>query len=153
WRMNEWYAKLLYSDNTHQVPHIWDPQYLRASAAQFATNPFYRRPPDNEWKVGVLDPTVNITKTFHLPFMACEEAYRLEPQLFKSVLLFNAFRFREMQHLLSMLSVMDLGEDNKVTVEERFQTAFLMGNHVHAVVNHQWENNLSYLYWDVLYLG
>ncbi|MFV0644859.1 MAG: DUF2827 family protein, partial [Sphingomonadaceae bacterium] len=29
----------------------------------------------------------------------------------------------------------------------------VLGEHVDAVVTHQWENALNYLYWDVLYSG
>jgi hypothetical protein len=29
----------------------------------------------------------------------------------------------------------------------------MLGSHIDAVVTHQWENALNYLYWDVLYLG
>jgi hypothetical protein len=29
----------------------------------------------------------------------------------------------------------------------------MLGAHIDAVVTHQWENALNYLYWDVLYAG
>ena len=31
--------------------------------------------------------------------------------------------------------------------------ASVLGTHVDAVVEHQWENNLNYVYWDVIYSG
>jgi hypothetical protein len=153
WHMCHSYAELIRSPHTERAPHIWNPYFLKASAFVRGKNIFYRKPPGPGWRLGVFDPNVNVVKTFHLPLMVAEEAYRLKPDLIKAVLLFNAYRLRENQHLLQMFAAMNLGQANKVTVENRHPLADVMGLHIDAVVTHQWENNLNYLYWEILYLG
>lgn len=153
WRMNESYAKLIYTPHTHRVPYIWSPRFLLHSAAAYGRNPFYRKPDRPGWKVGCFEPTIHVTRTFHLPFMVAEEAFRRDPDLIHALLLFGAFRFRETPHLLSMLQVTGIGQAGKVTVEDRHHIGFLLGQHTEAVISHQWENNLSYLYWETLYTG
>lgn len=153
WHMNASYARLLYTPNTEPAPHIWDSFVLRSMISQVNHNVYFKKPPGPGWRIGIFDPTVHVTRTFHLAFQTAEVACRLRPDLIKAVMLFNAYHFRERQHLLDTFRVSDLGEQQKATVEPRYPLPHLMGAFVDAVVSHQWQNNLSYLYWDVLYLG
>jgi hypothetical protein len=153
WRMNHAYAKITRSENTVIAPHIWHPMCLTESAYRLKTNPFWRPPEAGDWRIGVFDPNVNVVKTFHLPLLVCEEAHRKQPGLVNRVLLFSADHLMGNAHFEQFVASTDLGRTNKVFAESRYLVAQMMGSHIDAVVTHQWENDLNYLYWDVLYLG
>lgn len=48
---------------------------------------------------------------------------------------------------------MDVGLNGIATIEIRHPTLYLLAAHTDIVVSHQWENELNYLYYDVLYCG
>jgi hypothetical protein len=154
WRMNQGYAAMTRGGRCEMAPHIWHPSLLMQSAARLGVDPFWRnRDADAPWRIGVFDPTVNVVKTFHLPLLVCEEAYRRRPDLIDRVLMFGAERLKPAPHFQEFCGATDLSRDGRLFAESRFPLAEMLGRHVDAVVTHQWENDLNYLYWDVLYLG
>ena len=153
WHMNHAYAAITRTPNCVVAPHIWHPTCLTASAYQMKTNPFWRPPETQGWRIGVFDPNINVVKTFHLPLLVSEEAYRQQPELINRVLLFSADHLKGNQHFEQFIAATDLGRAGKVFAEQRHLVGQMMGSHIDAVVTHQWENDLNYLYWDVLYLG
>ena len=153
WAMCHAYAKLVTAPLAEPVPHIWTPHFVDLQLARTGANAFFRPPGERAWCVGVFDPNVNVTRTFQLPLLVAEEAARLRPDLISGVRLFNAFRLRDNRHLLEMFDCMDLGRDKKVTVETRHPVVDVMGQHIDAVISHQWNDPLHYHYWEVLYLG
>ena len=153
WRMNHAYSAVTRTPNTVIAPHIWHPMCLTESAYRLKTNPFWRPPDDPGWRIGVFDPNVNVVKTFHFPLLVCEEAHRAQPGLINRVLLFSADHLMGNPHFEQFCAATDLGRANRVFAESRYLVGQMMGSHIDAVVTHQWENDLNYLYWDVLYLG
>jgi hypothetical protein len=153
WKMNHAYVSVTRSPNCHVAPHIWHPMCLTESAHRLKTNPYWRPPEAKDWRIGVFDPNVNVVKTFHLPLLVCEQAHRRWPELINRVLLFSADHLMGNPHFEQFCAVTDLGRDKKVFAESRYLVGQMMGSHIDAVVTHQWENDLNYLYWDVLYLG
>jgi hypothetical protein len=153
WRTNHAYSAITRTRHTELAPHIWAPICLEQSAFQLKVNPFWRAPQGPGWRVGVFDPNVNVVKTFHLPLLVCEQAYRLDPMLIERVLLFSANHLMGNPHFEQFCAALDLGRAGRVFAEQRYLLAQMLGSHVDAVVTHQWENALNYLYWDVLYLG
>ncbi len=154
WRMNRSYAALTRSPNVELAPHIWSPALLMQSAARLKTSPFRRTPePGVPRSIAVFDPNVNVLKTFHLPLLVCEQAYRQQPELIGRVLLFNAAHLVTDPNFSEFCAATELGRDGRLFAEARFPLTEVMGVHANVVVTHQWENALNYLYWDVLYLG
>jgi hypothetical protein len=154
WRMCHSYAALTRSPAVERAPHIWSPAILRQSAAQLG-RPLFRphEPMRTPARIGVFDPNVNVLKTFHLPLLVCEEAYRQAPQMIDRALLFSAERLKGVTHFEEFCAATDLSRDGRVFAEARHPLAAMLGEHIDAVVTHQWENGLNYLYWDVLYTG
>ena len=153
WHTNRSYAAVTRTQNVVCAPHIWHPICLNQSIFDLKVNPFYRAPQSGAWRIGVLDPNINVVKTFHLPLLVSEEAYRRKPESIDRVLLFSASQLMGNAHFEEFIAATDLGRDKRVFAETRYALAQVMGLHVDAVVTHQWENDLNYLYWDVLYLG
>lgn len=154
WRMVRAYAALTRSPRVFQAPHLWSPRLLIDSAAAAGARLFWRPPAANApTRVGVFDPNVNVVKTFHIPLLVCEEAFRRRPDQIERVLLFSAEHLKGMAHVEEFCAATDLGRAGRVTLEGRFPLAQMLGVHIDVVVTHQWENALNYLYWDVLYAG
>ena len=52
-----------------------------------------------------------------------------------------------------MVKTFDLYKDNKITAESRYQTAYILSQHIDVLVCHQILNPLNYLYLDAAYMG
>jgi hypothetical protein len=154
WDMVRSYAALTRSQNVSVTPHLWTPRLLIDSAARSRSRLFWRPPPRGEpLRLGVFDPNMNVLKTFHLPLLVCEEAYRRRPDAIGRVLLFSADHLKGHRHVEEFCAATDLGRAGRIFLESRFPLAEVLGPHVDIVVTHQWQNNLNYLYWDALYAG
>lgn len=154
WRMCRSYAAVTRTANVELAPHIWSPAVLRQSAARLGRPLF--RPHDvaaGPARIGVFDPNVNVLKTFHLPLLACEEAYRQAPEAIDRVLMFSAEHLKGVPHFEEFCAATELSRSGRLFAEARHPLAAMLGEHIDAVVSHQWENGLNYLYWDVLYAG
>jgi hypothetical protein len=153
WHTCHSYLEATRSPRTRQVPHIWDPHCIRATAFGNRKNPYYSPPEDGKWRLGCFDPSVNVVKTFHFPVLVADQAYRRRPDLISGMMLFSAEKIKTDPHVEQFITATDLGRKGLVTAEGRHPVVNVMGQHVHAVVTHQWQNNLNYLYWDTLFLG
>ena len=154
WEMNRVSCLLTRSAVVEKVPHIWEPIFIEARARAAGVSPFYKAgEAAAPARIGVLEPNVNVLKTFHLPLLVCEEAFRLEPASIGEVLLFNTEPIKLLPHFLELTTSLDLFRAGKLFSEGRLPIAEVLHKHVDAVVVHQWQNDLNYLYWDVLWSG
>ena len=153
WHMCRSYCAITNSPNVHEVPVLWDPVILNQTAAIMRKNPFWKEPADGRYALACFDPNVNVLKTFHLPLLVAEEAYRVAKNRIEKLLLFSTLRFKDSRHVTEMILATNIGRDGRISLEDRHSIVHVMGNSVHAVVTHQWENNRNYLYYEILYLG
>jgi hypothetical protein len=152
WHTNHAYARLTRSPVVEEAPHIWHPCVVELLKTHWQV-PFEWRPSGEPWRIGVFEPNVNVVKTFHVPLLVCEEAFRTRPDQVARVLLFGTVQLKENVHFQEFCGALDLLKAGKIFAEGRHPLAQVLGTHVDAVVSHQWENALNYLYWDVLYGG
>lgn len=153
WHMCRSYCALTSSPNVHQIPVLWDAAFLNHSAAISRKNIFWREPESGKYTIGCLDPNINALKTFHLPLLVSEEAYRIDKSRIKKLLLCSTLKLKDTRHVQEIVLATDLGKDGKVSLEGRHSLVHVIGDHIQAVVTHQWENNRNYLYYEILYLG
>lgn len=153
WQTNQAYTKLTMADKTSIAPYIWDPICLMQAAYSMARNPFYKKPENKSWLVGCFEPNVNVVKTFHLPLLVTENAYRLRPDLISRIMLFCTSHLQDTSHVKELFASLKLGQANKILPDIRRILIETFGGHVNAVVTHQWQNQLNNLYFEVLYLG
>ncbi len=156
WHMNRDLCRLTRSPVVEIVPHIWEPLFIELRARQLRVNPFFKtgeagatRP----WRLAVLEPNVNVLKTFHLPLLVAEEGFRRAPKPIGKVMLFNTRHLVGVPHFDDLTRSLDLFGAGILFAEERLETPEILALHADAVVVHQWENALNYLYWDVLWTG
>jgi hypothetical protein len=154
WHMNRAWSQLTRTTATELAPHIWEPVCLEAAVRASKVRYFWQDQDRSKgYRIGTFEPNINVVKTFHIPLLACEEAYRSAPGLIDRVLLFNTNQLCGYSHFDEFIQATTLARANRVFAEGRWMTTNVVGTHIDAVVEHQWENNLNYLYWDVLYSG
>jgi hypothetical protein len=149
WRTNKAWAETLYRCSVHQVPQVWSPMLLKASAPGFGYKPGRKA-----WRVACLDPNNTVMKTSHYPMLVCEHAWRaLGPAAFEAFRITNTVHLKEYDPFRTFAASLQAVKDGAMTFEPRWPTAALLSNDADAVVAHQWENELNYAYYDVLWGG
>lgn len=157
------YFHTLYRTNCLPVPFIWHSKFLTDSVVEVQKNFInkqYKKGYEYDSKkdkkvLGVLEPNLNTTKFCLLPTMIAEESYRtaVGKNKIEKIMLTNALTLKDNKEFLSLLKTLDLYKDGKITAESRYQTAFVVSQHIDIVLCHQASNPLNYLYLDVAYMG
>ena len=97
-----------------------------------------------------------MVKTCVIPILVTEESYRTETgkEKIEKLMITNAKDvISKNPSFTSIMKSLDIFKDNKVTVEHRYQTSFVVTQYMDIVVSHQIMNPLNYLYLDVAYMG
>ncbi len=145
-------ASSLTSGPVEEAPHVWAPAAIEHAMTSLGIHPAYKGKPE-AWSLGTFDPNINVVKSFHIPLLVAEAAHRKQPELIRRMMLFCSEHLKGRPHFESYVASLSLGKANKVTSEARHGIVSMLGREVDAVITHQWENDLNYLYWDVLSLG
>jgi hypothetical protein len=161
--VNSGFYKTLYRTNAFIVPFIWHNQYLLEALTDiekgFKRGKFkkdYRYEIGKEKKrIGVMEPNLNIVKFSLIPTMLVEECYRgdIGKEHIDKLMLTNSEKIAKNKEFMAMIKTFDLFKDNKITAESRYQTAFILSQHIDVLVCHQILNPLNYLYLDAAYMG
>lgn len=137
---------------TEEAPHIWAPVGIDHAIQTMGISPAFSKRPE-AWSLATFDANINVVKSFHIPLLVAETAYRKEPDKIRRMMLFCTEHLKGRQHFESYVGCTSLGKANKVTAEARHGIVAMLGREVDCVITHQWENDLNYLYWDVMSLG
>ncbi len=135
-----------------EAPHIWAPVAIEHAKASMGIEPAFKGRPE-KWSLGTFDPNINVVKSFHIPLLVAEAAHQQKPDDIRRMMLFCTEHLKGRPHFESFVARTSLGKAGKVTSEGRHGIVAMLGREVDAVITHQWENDLNYLYWDVLFLG
>lgn len=135
-----------------EAPHIWAPTAIEHAISSMGIAPAFTKRPE-KWSLATFDPNINVVKSFHIPLLVAEAAHRQQPDQIRRMMLFCTEHLKGRPHFESYVSCLTLGKAGKVTSEARHGIASMLGREVDCVITHQWENDLNYLYWDVLSLG
>ncbi len=146
------WCETIYRCPVTEVPQLWAPLLIKA-ARPAVRQRFGYQPGRRPWRIGVLDPNVTVMKTSHMPMLVCEAAFRRCPQAFQAIYITNGQRHRENAHFASFALSLSAVQARVMTLEPRFVGVEFLANHCDAVVTHQWENGLNYLYYEALYGG
>lgn len=161
--VNNGFYHTLYRTNAHIVPFIWHNQFLLEALVEiekghkngsFAKD--YRYEIGKEKKrIGVMEPNINMVKFCLIPSMIAEESYRGEigKKHIDKLMLTNSEKVGKNKEFLAMIGTFDLYKDKKISSESRYQTAFILSQHIDVLVCHQLLNPLNYIYLDAAYMG
>lgn len=160
---NYGYYTTLYRTNAVVVPFLWDHQNLIESLVEIEKNHLsgnfkkgHKYNPNKEKKViGIMEPNLNIVKYCLLPTMIVEESYRTEigKEKIEKLLITNSDQVAKHKTFLSIIKSFDMYKDNKIFAEKRYQTAYMLSQHLDIIVSHQLLNPLNYLYLDAAFMG
>ena len=143
-----------------QMPHLWSPHFLLASARQAETPeksfgfraPLPGRP--RPWRLAIFEPNISVVKNCFIPLFICDQAYRDCPEAVQLMMALNTMHMKEHRTFNSIARHLQLTRDSKAWYEPRLAFAPCMTEHqMDCVVSHHWENGLNYLYYDALYGG
>ena len=136
------------------MQHLWSPTLLeQAAAARGGSYDFRYVPGRTRWRLAVLEPNLCSVKTSHIPLLACEVAYRMDPTFVEAVRVFNTDTLRENETFVKFARSLDLVSHGKASFEGRYPIVEVMGPFADAIVSHHWENAQNYLYYEALYGG
>ena len=150
WRTYRGWCESIYRCPVRQVPQVWAPWVIDASPARPR---FGYRPGGRPWRIGILEPNITVMKTSHLPMLVCESAFRASPDDFRAAYVVNGWAHRDDPHFASFARSLTIVAAGVMTFEPRFVGVEMMADHCDAVVSHQWENGLNYLYYEALHGG
>jgi GR25 family glycosyltransferase involved in LPS biosynthesis len=159
---NNGYYHTLYRTNSIIVPFLWDSKDLDESlesvdlsfkSGKFKKSSKYE--PKEKKTLGIMEPNLNIVKYSLIPTMIAEESYRTEigKSKIEKLMLTNSSELGKHKSFLSIIKTFDLFKDKKISAESRYQTAFIVSQHLDVLISHQLMNPLNYLYLDVAYMG
>lgn len=135
-----------------EAPHIWAPVAIQHAVTSMGISPEFKGRPD-AWSLATFDPNINVVKSYHIPLLVADQAHRKQPDLIRRMMLFCSEHLKGRPHFESTVAATSLAKANKVTAEGRHGIVAMLAREVDCVITHQWENDLNYLYWDVLSLG
>ena len=142
------------------MPHIWSPAFLQGAieeAAQ-AGRPFGFKPDGGAqrrpWRAAIFEPNLSVGKNCFIPMLVCESAYRDNRDALDLMMVLNTFHMKEHSTFNAFAVHLDLTRDHKASYEPRLPFVQCMTEHrIDAVVSHQWEWGLNYVYYDALHGG
>jgi hypothetical protein len=161
--VNSGLYRTLYRTEAIPVPFIWSEKFLFESVAEIHKG-FKDGKYKKDWQyevgkdkkiLGIMEPNLNIVKFCLIPTMIAEECYRGEigKEHIEKLRITNSGNIKENKEFLSMIGTFDLYKDGKVSAESRYQTAYMLTQHLDVLICHQVLNPLNYLYLDAVYLG
>lgn len=161
--VNKGYYHTLYRTNAIVVPFVWHHKFLLESVTSIE-GAFKKGLYKKSWQyeigkeekiLGIMEPNLNIVKFSLIPTMIAEECYRGEigKKHISKLRITNAEKIKANKEFLATISTFDLFKDKKITAESRYQTAYMLTQHLDVLICHQILNPLNYLYLDAAFLG
>jgi hypothetical protein len=157
------FFKTVYRTEAVMVPFIWHHKFLLESVKEIEDQhkvgkykKGYKYVPNKERKtIGIMEPNINIVKYALIPSLVVEECYRGEigKEKINSLMITNAEKLKTNHEFMAIVKTFDLYKDKKVSGEARYQTAFILTQHLDVLICHQVLNPLNYLYMDAAFLG
>ena len=145
------------------MPHIWSPLFIQKQidvverdGHHFGYQPHVStggvdRP---GWRTAIFEPNISVVKSGFIPMLVCEQAYRLDQRSVSMMMVMNTVQMKEHPTFNRFAINLDLTRHHKATYEPRVAFVECMAQQkMNAVVSHQWECGLNYLYYDTLYGG
>jgi hypothetical protein len=161
--VNSGLYKTLYRTNAFAVPFIWSEKFLFESVRDIHKG-FKSGKYTKDWQydntkekkvLGIMEPNLNIVKFCLIPAMIAEESYRTITgrKHIEKLRITNATTVTKHKEFMSIIETFDLFKEKKISAESRYQTAYMLTQHLDVLICHQLLNPLNYLYLDAAYLG
>jgi hypothetical protein len=161
--VNSGLYKTLYRTNALPVPFIWSEKFLFEAVREIHKG-FKAEKYKKDWQydntkekkiLGIMEPNLNIVKFCLIPAMIAEESYRTITgrKHIDKLRITNGTVVSKHREFMSIIQTFDLFREGKISSESRYQTAYMLTQHLDVLICHQLLNPLNYLYLDAAYLG
>lgn len=135
-------------------PYIWDSRFLSEEVSKLGKKEVTPRfKPENQKRICILEPNVNISKACLLPLLTCEKLYREDPSMIDCVSIFCASTIKGNSYFINLIKNFSLVKDDRVFFNRRWNTPYALGTFGGTIVSHQNLNDLNYVYLEALHLG
>lgn len=144
------YFKILLRCNIVEVPYIWSPEFIDNEKHK------YTKRSENK-SIAIFEPNMSLVKWAFPAVLICENVYRDTKftDKIKHIYVTNMDvknpNFKP--HFTDIVTSLDLKRDNKLSIEDRYNSLFFMSKYADIVVSHTWENWLNNLYFDIAWMG
>lgn len=159
---NSGFFRTLHRTNAITAPFIWDPYFIQLGMDDI-NNGFkagaYKRPvvyqPCEKKTLGSMEPNIDVVKFGLIPLMIAEECYRtpIGRKHIAAMMVTNGEKLGKHRQFMDIAKTFDLFADKKISADARYQTSFLLTQHIDVLICHQHLNPLNYLYLDAAYMG
>jgi hypothetical protein len=135
------------------VPFVWDPVFLQQRSKDLPDGGEYR-PRSGPRRISVMEPNINVVKFCLYPIFIVEEAFRRRPELISFLHVTNAERLAtQSAEFIAVMHQLDIVQQHKASFVGRHDTPQFLSEHTDAMVSHQWDNPLNYMYLEVCWQG
>ena len=159
---NKHYVEIMDRCLVQEAPLLWSPHFLDRQVAAYKNDPSKADYPGfgynleanrqkSKKRVSIHEVNISLLKSCYTPILISEHTYRENPELLEHVYVTSTWDKRELPVFHNFVGWMDIVRDNVLSVESRYITPYFMGMYSDVIVAHQWELDLNYIYFEVLY--
>ncbi len=153
WTLNRGFFETLRRCPTRQVPFVWDPAALEASARHLPEGGAYR-PRLGPKRLSVMEPNVDVLKFCLYPIFIAERAFREVPDRIAFLHVTNAQALASTStEFILLMNQLDLVKAGRASFIGRMTTPEFLSGHTDIVISHQWELPLNYMYLECCWQG
>lgn len=154
---NKHYFECLHKTKSIPVPFVYNPRWIEDTAKNrqnlVKKSMYYSASNELLKRIVIMEPNINIVKYAMYPLIIAEMYHRMHPKKIKDVSLIGGDKINKKTKFLSIVKTFDLKKDEKLFVEERRLTSFVLGESADILICHQMMNPLNYIYLDAAWLG
>jgi hypothetical protein len=154
----KYYLQTLHRSEAIIVPFIWSPTIIETYEKELGTSIAYK-PVEQNKRIAIFEPNLSLMKWCFPALLVCENAHRQlkNKDLIKRISVTNVLTTSNetfnIDFLNKMVKSLDLFSSKKISIESRYNSLYFMSKHSDIAVSHQMENNLNYLYLDLVWMG
>lgn len=140
------------------IPYVWDKKFIEQESSKFDLDPSYK--PVDKPNLAVLEPNINITKSFLIPLLSICRLLETTPDIFNKAFIFCSHKLVTAEHKsLIHKTLMDttvLGTPrgkNRVFFDDRERVPHILHRDNPFIISHQHLNALNYTHLEALHYG
>ena len=135
--------------NATVVPFIWDP-IITESLQQTEKIPNWT--PRDTRRVSIMEPNLSLMKNSILPITFCDW-FSQDGERLDHIYSWSTQKLSTNKRLIKVIQQSEQNLIKILSAEDRRPTLRVLNNHTDLVLSWQMENNLNYLYFDVMWAG
>lgn len=150
----EYFQVYYKTDKINEIPYIWSPSYIIEGEKEKNKKDetcFYQ--PNQEKKISILEPNLNITKHSLPSIFICEDAFTKSPENFPDVSVYCASKLMNATYMKTLMWNLEIQKQRKIFFAHRARVWDIFSKASNIIVSHQLLNALNYTYLEALYFN